>query len=178
MEGHSMVETAFSGIWTEILMATASHTSERGTDYALFQCDDQPDMLAIILGHAASDASLEANHTGDGPSPRLLEFVTPRERFVLDMDVAELPLGSEKIAVLFSESQPPNSDSLPGTGRWGTPKLPFGAEHGGGQESESKNKTWIHVAPSEDAGPLSQVGTIRNFSKIMESHVDSKPLGE
>ncbi|KAI0452655.1 hypothetical protein F5B21DRAFT_326251 [Xylaria acuta] len=173
-KGHSMVETAFSGIWNETLLATASHTNERGQHYALFQCNDEPDLLAIILGNCSIDTSLEAQKPGHKPLSRLMEFVTHRELFDLDMDINELPLDPGKITISFSELQPANSDSLPGKGKWGVSTWWLRAMHLNNDADKPGKKTWIHVASSEYADRLSQVGDIKNFSKILESHVASQ----
>ncbi|KAH8156254.1 hypothetical protein CIB48_g11996 [Xylaria polymorpha] len=164
-EGHSMIETAFSGIWTNTLMAATFHTNDRDEHYGLFQCNNEPDLLAIILGNCAIDANPEVPNPSDKPLSRLMEFITHRELFHLDMDVNELPLDTGKIVIAFSESQPTGSDSLPGKGKWGVSMY----------RSNGANKPmWIHVASSEDADRLRQVGTIKTFSKILESHVASR----
>ncbi|KAI1749637.1 hypothetical protein F4782DRAFT_297036 [Xylaria castorea] len=173
-EGHSMVETAFSGIWTETLMAMALHTHERCEHYVLFQCNDEPDLLAIILGNCSVDASLDAHKTTDKPLSRLTEFITHRELFHLEIDTSELPLDPRKIAISFSESEPADSDSLPGKGNWGVSTSWRRAKHNSNDPSKPEKKTWIHIASSEDADRLSQVGNIKNFSKILESHVASQ----
>ncbi|KAI0468566.1 hypothetical protein F4859DRAFT_207669 [Xylaria cf. heliscus] len=173
-EGHSMIETAFAGIWTETLLAAASRTNDRDEHYALFQCNSEPDHLAIILGNCSIDASLEAQETGDGPLSRLMEFITHKELFHLDMDVNELPLEPGRISIAFSESQPADSDSLPGKGKWGLSTWWSRAEHNGDGASKPDRRMWIQVASSEDADQLRQVGDVKNFSKILESHVASE----
>ncbi|KAI8955047.1 hypothetical protein F4801DRAFT_575053 [Xylaria longipes] len=170
-QGHSMVETTFSGIWTETLMAAASNTNEYDQYYTVFQCNDEPDRFAMILGNSSIDTSLEDQMTGDKPLSRLMEFITIRELFHLDIDAHELPLDLDKIAILFSESQPKDSDSFPGKGEWGVSTSWFGAKH---DASKPEKKTWIHVASSENADQLSQAGDIKNFSKILESHIASQ----
>ncbi|KAI0860192.1 hypothetical protein F4860DRAFT_231703 [Xylaria cubensis] len=172
-EGHSMVETVFSGIWTETVMATASHPHEGGEHYALFQCNDEPDLLALILGNC-SIASLEARKTTDKPLSRISEFVTHKELFHLETDVNELPLDPTEITISFSELEPTDLDSLPGKGNWGVSTSWRRAKHNSNDPGKPERKTWIHIASSEDADRLSQVGNIKSFSKIMESHVASQ----
>ncbi|KAJ2971331.1 hypothetical protein NUW58_g9446 [Xylaria curta] len=171
-KGHSMIETVFSGLWAETLVADASHTSGNGDHYALFQCDEQPDLLAIIVGYHSPKTSL-GERISEKTAARLLEFVTHKELYILDMNVQELPLDSGNIAMLVSESQPGDSGSLPGRGEWGK-SVPFlVGPADGGDEGEGK-RTWIHVASSEGADQLGQWGIIKNFSKILESHIDSQ----
>ncbi|KAI0203483.1 hypothetical protein F4808DRAFT_21167 [Astrocystis sublimbata] len=167
-EGHSMIETAFSGIWTETLLATASHTNGRDQHYALLQSSDEPDLLALVLGNCVIDPSVEAQKSGEQSISRLMEFVTHKELFHLNIDIDEFPLDPCNITMSFSQSRPTDTDSLPGKGEWAvsTSWLRDDADAG-----KPEKKSWIHIAPSEHATQLSQIGNIMNFEKILESTI-------
>lgn len=175
-EGHSVVETAFSGVWNEVIVATAQYATEQGAYHALFQCAEEPGLLLIVAGYASLDASLDTRKTGEKLISRVMEFVTHKQLFLVDADAGDFPIDSEKISILFSESQPADSDSLPGTGKWGVPFSSFLVEYKDDDPNQAKKNTWIQMASSEDAERLSQAGSIKNFTKVLESHTAAQPI--
>lgn len=175
-EGRSVIETAFSGVWNEIIVTTAQYATEQGAHHALYQCAEDPGLLLVLAGYPSLDSSLDTRKTGEKLISRVMEFITHKELFLVESDVKEFPIASEKISVLFSESQPADSDSLPGTGKWGAPFSSFLVEYEDGDPILAKKNTWIHMADSEDAGRLSQAGNIKNFTKVVESHTAAQPI--
>jgi hypothetical protein len=172
-KGHSLIEATFSGLWNETLMVAASYTTVRGETHTLFQSDDEPDLLAIICGYHSIEASMDAQEAlGEKLAP-LLEFLTHKELFVLHMDVRELPVTYGRIAMAFSESEPVDAAKLPGKGNWAAQMPSFLIEPH--DASSTKKKTWIHIAPSEDAASLRQMGSPRIYNMIMEAHISSEP---
>ncbi|KAJ8126826.1 hypothetical protein O1611_g6812 [Lasiodiplodia mahajangana] len=115
-EGHSVVETAFSGLWHEVMMAAASISGGDG-HYGLFHCNEEPGLLAVILGYRSPEVSEHVQERLGKITNRLADWVTHQKLYQLDLSVSGVPLHAEKIAILFSESQPSDSDSLPGKGR-------------------------------------------------------------
>ncbi|KAI1115665.1 hypothetical protein F5Y14DRAFT_111372 [Nemania sp. NC0429] len=173
-EGHSVIETAFSGVWSQILATTASFVTEGSGHYGLFQCDEQPDVLAVLFGYTSKELGEKVAQALNESVSVALDLVDPTDLLVVDIDVAELPLGS-KIAILISDSEPAGSDSLPGRGSWAVSEpiiLDPNQEPDPDAPRESK---WVHIAPSDEADQLSKFGTVRNFAPIMESHMDSQP---
>ncbi|KAI0108967.1 hypothetical protein GGR51DRAFT_558761 [Nemania sp. FL0031] len=169
-DGHSVVETAFSGLWHEVMMAAASISGGDG-HYGLFHCDQEPGLLAVILGYRSIEVSNLVQQKLGKIVTRLAEWVTHQELYLLDADVSEVPINSEKIAILLSESQPSDPESLPGKGEWGESVPSVLTSHLPIDPSQPKKMTWVQVAQAEDAGRLRELGTLRTFTKVMESHI-------
>ncbi|KAI8629606.1 hypothetical protein F5Y19DRAFT_71466 [Xylariaceae sp. FL1651] len=171
-ESHSIIEAAFQSLWNETLTVAASYTAVRGEPHILFQSDDEPDLLAVVSGYHCMEASIDVQRAwADKLVPRLLEFITHKQLFVLHMDVNELPLDSGKIAILITEPESePDPGFLPGKGSWAVqmPSLLVEAH----DANKTTKRTWIQVATSEDAARLRlSGGTTKSFSMIMESRV-------
>ncbi|GAW21146.1 hypothetical protein ANO14919_106630 [Xylariales sp. No.14919] len=163
-EGHSIVEAAFSEAFRESLAVTALCAGYDGGHHAVFQCADETDLLAIVGYH---------NHEypdADKLSSRIFELLTNVELLNVKLEAVQLALDSESIAILFSESQPADADSLPGKGDWSV-SVPEGVND---HASEQTKRTWVHIVTSEDADRLSQIGPIKRFSKVMESRIVSQ----
>ncbi|KAI1167083.1 hypothetical protein F5B18DRAFT_648099 [Nemania serpens] len=173
-EGHSVVETAFSGVWSQIMTTTASFMTEGGGHYSLFQCEEQPDVLAVILGYNSKEQSEKVATALTESVTNALDFVDPTDLLVMDIDVADLPLNSEKIAILLSDSEPADLDSLPGRGSWAVSEPMMLPDQEVDLDAPRERK-WVHIASSKEADQLGKLGTVRNFAPIMESHIDSQP---
>ncbi|KAI0907208.1 hypothetical protein F4823DRAFT_32342 [Ustulina deusta] len=169
-DGHSIVEAAFSSARSESQRSAALHATARGEHHALFQCNDQPDLLAV-MGYYSDDNDPGGNKTREKRASLFLQFVTHQELFLFNVDVTQIALDSDNIAVLFSESQPSGSKPLPGRGDWAVPVPPPPVEHQSERASEPPKKTWVQVVASEDADRLSQAGAIKRFNKFMESRI-------
>ncbi|KAI1198322.1 hypothetical protein F5X97DRAFT_299420 [Nemania serpens] len=173
-EGHSVVETAFSGVWSQIMTITATYITEGSGHYTLFQCVEQPDLLAVVLGYNSKDLSEKVAMALNDSVSNALDFVNPTELLVMDINIVDLPLDSEKIAILVSESEPAHLDSLPGRGLWAVSE-PMILPDVEVDPDAPRIRKWVHIAPSKEADQLSELGTVRNFTPIMESHMDSQP---
>ncbi|KAI0810418.1 hypothetical protein GGR55DRAFT_138378 [Xylaria sp. FL0064] len=167
-EGHSLVEAAFSEANREAHGRAVPYATGRGEHNAIFQCEDDPDLLAVI-GYGRDpneDGSAEAR------GARFLEFVDHQELYIYNVEVSQFALDSDSIAILFTESQPVGSNSLPGRGAWAVPIVPLPLKgRQGDQASDPQKKTWVQVVSSEDADRLSQEGSVRRFNKFMESRI-------
>ncbi|KAI1355514.1 hypothetical protein F5Y01DRAFT_178696 [Xylaria sp. FL0043] len=165
-EGHSIIEAAFSEENRELQRTAIPYTTGCGEHNAIFQCEDDPDLLAVVAygRHPKEDGSAEAR------AARFLEFVDHQELYVFNIEIIQFALDSDNIAILFTESQPVASNSLPGRGDWAVPKVPLPLQQGD-QASDPLKKTWVQVVSSEDADRLSQVGSVRRFNKFMETRM-------
>ncbi|GAP88095.1 hypothetical protein SAMD00023353_1501450 [Rosellinia necatrix] len=177
-EGHSMVETAFSGVWDEAMLSLA-YSMDRGAHHVLFQCDEEPDLVVTLVGFPSLEASRAVEETDSGIAARIMELLGHRALFFLDLDISELFPDAEKVAILFSDSRPADPDSLPGRGEWGLalpsaldPLRRQGADAAAGAAAgTTPDRTWIHFAPAEHADQLGRAGPIKNFTKVLESRV-------
>ncbi|KAI1125287.1 hypothetical protein F5Y10DRAFT_268220 [Nemania abortiva] len=174
-EGHSVVETAFSGIWNEVIMTAASYSGDDG-HYGLFHSDEEPGLLAVILGYPSPEMSEHVQQHLRTIIPRLASWITHQELYQMDMSISELSMSPEKIAILFSESQPSESNSLPGKGKWAESAPSIFTSHLPVDPNKPKKMTWVHVAPAADADRLRELGTgtVRKFTMIMESRIASQ----
>ncbi|KAI1282887.1 hypothetical protein F5Y07DRAFT_200166 [Xylaria sp. FL0933] len=165
-EGHSIVEAAFSEENRKSQRTAVPYATGRGEHNAIFQCEDDPDLLAVIAygRDPNEDGSAEAR------AARFLEFVDHQELYVFNIEIIQFALDSDNIAILFTESQPVGSNSLPGRGDWAHAIVPLPLRQGD-QASDPPKKTWVQVVSSEDADRLSQVGSVRRFNKFMETRI-------
>ncbi|KAI0517098.1 hypothetical protein F5B22DRAFT_604750 [Xylaria bambusicola] len=174
-EGRSIVETVFLYSQSGNLENAAIHATRHGEHYALFQCDDDPAFLAII-GFRAGNRDEAAAKSMERRLSLIQEFVNHQELFLLNVEVSQVALASDKCAILFSESQPIDVDSLPGKGSWAA-SIPLSSllvKGQNGAASETSERTWIQAAVSDDADRLSQAGSIKRFTKFMENRVASQ----
>jgi len=170
---HSIIEATFSGFWNETLMIAASYTTERGEPHTLFQCEDEPDLLAVVCGYHSLQASIDAEKAlGERLAPHFFDFITHRELYVLNIDVRDLPLTQTgRIAMAFSDAQPNDAPALPGKGDWAMQLESLYVEPV--DESKAKKK-WVQIATAEDAARLGKVGKSQCFNMIMEAHIASE----
>ncbi|KAI0434917.1 hypothetical protein F5Y09DRAFT_337009 [Xylaria sp. FL1042] len=167
-EGHSIVEAAFSKATNEARMSAVSYATGCGEHHAVFQCDEDPDLLAVI-GYGRNP---EDDGSAKERASHFLEFVTHQELYLFNAKASQFALDSDHIAILFTKSQPTDSNILPGRGHWALPMVPLPlVGHQDDQASELPRKTWVQVVSSEDADRLSQAGSVRRFSKFMESRI-------
>ncbi|TGJ81719.1 hypothetical protein E0Z10_g7054 [Xylaria hypoxylon] len=165
-EGHSIVEAAFSSAWNKGLAAAALHATERGEHHAVFQCSDEPDLLVIMVYH--SDGGPDADESRKELNSHFSEFLTHAELFHFNIEVIQLALDSENIAILLSDSQPADVNS----GDWSVSLSPAGLDKN--HASESSKETWAQIVALEDTDRLSEAGSIKRFSKVLESHIASQ----
>jgi hypothetical protein len=170
---HSIIEATFSGFWNETLMIAASYTTERGEPHTLFQCEDEPDLLAVVCGYHSLQASIDAEKAlGQRLAPHFFDFITHRELYVLNVDVRGLPLTETgKIAMAFSDSEPNDTAALPGKGDWA---MQLESLYVGPVDEIKSKKKWVHIAKADDAARLNKVGKPKCFTMIMEAHIASE----
>ncbi|KAK5634890.1 hypothetical protein RRF57_010602 [Xylaria bambusicola] len=174
-DGRSLIEAVFLYNRSGNLENAAIHVTGHGEHYALFQCDDDPDFLAIIGFHAWNRDEAAAKSLEERLS-YLQEFLTHQEFFLLNVEVSQVALNSDKCAILFSKSQPIDVDSLPGKGDWAA-SIPLSSllvKGQNGAASETSEKTWVQIVASNDVDRLSQAGSIKRFTKFMENRVASQ----
>lgn len=178
-EGHSIIQAVFKYAQSGNLRNAAIHVTGHGEHYALFQCDEDPDLLAVI-GYRAGNRDEAAAKSLEERLSRLLEFLTHQELFLLNVEVVRDAVTSDKVAVMFSKSQPADLDSLPGKGDWAVSK-PLSSLLVKGQNepaSETSEKTWVQVVASDDANGLSEAGSVKRFTKFMENRVVASQSAE
>ncbi|KAI0390609.1 hypothetical protein F5Y17DRAFT_52052 [Xylariaceae sp. FL0594] len=171
---HSIIQATFSGFWNETLMIAASYTTERGEPHTLYQCREEPDLLAVVCGYHSLQASIDAEKAlGERLAPHFFDFITHKELYILNMDVRDLPLTEEsgEISIVSSDTEPKDAAALPGKGDWA---LQPDSIYLGPVDKDKLKKTWIHIATAGDAEGLSPVGKPRTFHRIMEAHIASK----
>ncbi|KAI0877760.1 hypothetical protein GGS24DRAFT_497471 [Hypoxylon argillaceum] len=171
-DGHSIVETAFSGLWSETMM-TAAASSDGPGHHGLFQCEDDPNLLAVVLGYRSRQASETVQREISDKLPRIRAWLTHKELFLMDLNVKALPLHTGKLAILFADAKPEDADSLPGKGEWAASEPSMLTSHLPVDPSVPKKMTWVHVALAEDADRLRPLGLVQRFTMIMESRIDS-----
>ncbi|KAI1358357.1 hypothetical protein F5Y08DRAFT_120198 [Xylaria arbuscula] len=174
-EGHSIVQAVFTYAQSGNLQNAAIHATGHGEHYALFQCDDDPDLLAVI-GYRAGNRDEAAAKSLEGRLSRLLEFLTHQELFLLNVAVVQDAVMSDKVTVLFSKSQPLDSDSLPGQGDWAV-SIPLSSllvKDQSEPASETSQKTWVQVVASSDDDGMSKAGSVKHFTKFLENRVASQ----
>ncbi|KAI1184564.1 hypothetical protein F5B17DRAFT_411566 [Nemania serpens] len=174
-EGHSVIEAAFSGVWTEILTLTAEFLTEGSGHYILLQCEEDPDVLIVLMGYDCKELGQKIGAAIDERVTSAMDYVSPTELLDMDLDITDLPLDSGKIAVVLSESEPAHLDSLPGRGIWAEPGPTILIPDEGFDPDKPRERKWVHIASSKDADDLKTLGTVRNFIPIMETHMNSQP---
>ncbi|KAI0976739.1 hypothetical protein F4678DRAFT_122899 [Xylaria arbuscula] len=171
-EGRAISEALFASNESENVRNAALEANGHGEHHALFVCDDEPDLLAAI-GYVSTDP--ESSEGQKARATRFLEFVTHQDLFIFSVEVCQVALGSDKITLLFSESEPADSDSLPGKGAWAVSMAPLPVAGRQNQHtSEPPRKTWVQVVASEDAGRLKQAGPAKRFNKFLETRTTSQ----
>ncbi|KAI1169719.1 hypothetical protein F4777DRAFT_171408 [Nemania sp. FL0916] len=176
-DGRGVLETAFSGFWNDAMFAAATYPTEQRGHHALYHCDDEPSLLAVVVGYSSEDMGAHVHRELARVVPRLAEWVTDRELLVMEASIFDFPLDSGSIVMSFSESKPSNADSLPGAGRWAerSPSLlnPDAAVDPKDPKNPKKRR-WLHIAPAEDADQFKNLGDVKRFSMVLESHIASQ----
>ncbi|KAI1818253.1 hypothetical protein GGS20DRAFT_529184 [Poronia punctata] len=172
-ERHSIIEATFSGFWNQTLMIAASYTTERGEPHILFQCEQEPDLFAVICGYHSLQASIDAEKAlGERLAPKFADFITHKDLYVLNMDIRDLPVTQwGRIAMVISDSQPSDPKTLPGKGGWAMQMETLYVEP---HDASKAKKTWVQITTADDTDNLEKMGDTRSFTMIMEAHIASE----
>ncbi|KAI1309920.1 hypothetical protein F5Y03DRAFT_61377 [Xylaria venustula] len=171
-EDRTILEAVFASNESENVRNAALAATGHGEHHALFACDDEPDLLAAI-GYVSTDPV--GSEGQKARASRFLEFVTHQDLFIINVEVCQIALNSEKITLLLSESEPSDSNLLPGKGDWAVSMVPLPVAGRRNQHTcEPPKKTWVQVVASEDAGRLKQAGSAKRFNRFLETRTTSQ----